>query len=220
MKKPYLIPLPQKPGRSPPQALSREHPQAKVADGVLSMSILSEIGGLGGFAYEDFEAALDSAEGQDYDTIRIDVNSPGGDVWHGVALYNRLVGMDQRVEVTAPGLIASAATLVAMAADEFLIGEAARMMVHSSWTVALGDSEEMEKTAEMLREIDRDIAAIYSKKTGIGMARIESMMQEETWMNGKSAVRQNFADGLMPEAKTKAKAKSNLNAWLQKHRIK
>jgi len=105
------------------------------------------------------------------------------------------------------GIAASAATWVALAADEVAIGDGAFFMIHNSWTFAMGDKATMLDTAALLEKIDGTIVADYARKTGKGEEEIRAWMDAETWFTGQEAVDNGFADRLAEE-------KANVdNAW-------
>ena len=196
----------------------------------LQIPLMREFGGWDGLSYSDFEEMLDAFNTDDYDTIRLNIHSGGGDVWVGVGIYNRLASMDAEVIADIPGLAASAASVVAMSADKVRIGSAARFMIHRAWTVAMGNADEMRDAAAMLETIDEDIAGIYADRTGKQSREIMAMMERETWLNGDEAIKNGFADELMPKPNTsKPKPKSEadkpftisaLNKWLKDNRRK
>ncbi len=161
---------------------------------------MQNLGGWDGLQYDDFEEMLDAYSADQYDTVRLNIHSSGGDVWIGSAIYNTLLGLDVPITADIPGLAASAATVVAMAADTIRIGASARFMIHNSWTLAMGNAAEMREAAELLEGIDSDIATIYADRTDMKKSEITAMMDAETWMNGEQAIENGFADALMPKA--------------------
>jgi ATP-dependent Clp protease protease subunit len=88
-----------------------------------------------------------------------------------------------------------------MAGDEVLMSPAGSMMIHQPWTRASGDAREMEKTAAMLDEISGSLVNAYVAKTGKSESEIRRLMDEETWMNARSAVEMGFADGIWEEGR-------------------
>jgi ATP-dependent Clp protease, protease subunit len=123
-------------------------------------------------------------------TVRID--SPGGDVFAGFAIYNQLVQHDGKVTVYVDGAAASAASIIAMAGDEVYLPETSVMMIHDPWTMAIGDSSDMKKTAELLDTIKDAIIPAYTAKTGLETEKISDMMSEETWLTGAQAAQMGF----------------------------
>jgi ATP-dependent protease ClpP protease subunit len=128
-------------------------------------------------------------------TIRLRVNSAGGSIIEGTAVYNILKRHPARVVATIDGVAASMSSVVCMAADEIEIGEGAYMFVHDPvGDVWAGDSAEMRKMAETLDMMRAEIVGIYSRRTGRTEADISRMMVDEVWMDAASAVREKFAD--------------------------
>ena len=130
-------------------------------------------------------------------TIKLRVNSPGGDVFDGLAIYNALKDHPARVEVRIEGLAASMASVIALAGDVVQIHEAAFFMIHNPWAFAIGDSAEMRKVADQLDKIAGPIRAIYSRKSKKTTEDITALMDAETWYTGTEAVEAGFADALV-----------------------
>lgn len=133
---------------------------------------------------------LDQMQGD----VSVRINSPGGSVFDGFAIYNLLRAHNGQVTVYVDGLAASAASVIAMAGDDVVMGSASMMMIHDPWTIAIGDSEEFLKTAETLEKIkDSIIVAYASKAKDIDAEAISAMMRDETWMTAAEAVQMGFA---------------------------
>jgi len=123
-------------------------------------------------------------------TVRI--NSPGGDVFDGVAIRNLLLQSGKRLAVEIDGLAASIASVIAMAGDEVRMAEGGRIMIHDAWTVAIGDAEEMRRQAEILDGVSEDIAGIYAEKTKSESSEMRELMRAETWMGADEALERGF----------------------------
>ena len=143
-----------------------------------------------------FRSELDELSGDD---IEVHLDSPGGDVFAGVAIYNSLRDYAGKVTVFVDGLAASAASLVAMAGDEVIMRPGAMIMIHEPWSVASGNAEALRKSATVLDEIKQAVVPIYTNKTGLSRTEIEEMMSDETWLSAKKAVAKNFADRIESE---------------------
>lgn len=128
--------------------------------------------------------------------VDVVINSPGGDVFAGAAIYAYLKAHPGRVVVKIAGIAASIASLIAMAGDEILISRAGYLMIHQPWMYARGDAEDMERCARQLREIGAGFAAVYAEKTGRTQEEINALLDAETYMNAESALEMGFADGL------------------------
>ncbi len=164
--------------------------EARAKDGVEEIDLYDEIGFFGVTAAE-FRARL---RGVSASTIRLNINSPGGEVFDGIAMFNDLVRHPAKVEVNVTGVAASAASIVTMAGDQINIADNAFLMIHNAWTIEIGDRHDMANIAEMLGQIDNALAGTYAARTGIKRAEIADMMDAETWLSAKAAVDQGFAD--------------------------
>ncbi len=134
--------------------------------------------------------------GPDRDVV-VNINSPGGDVFEGLAIYNLLREHKGKVTVNILGMAASAASFIAMAADEIKIGRAAFFMVHNAWTLAAGNRHDLREAADWLEPFDAALADIYAARTGLAVAAIADMLDAETWIGGGDAVDQGWADALL-----------------------
>lgn len=144
----------------------------------------------------------------DADEIDLRVNSPGGAVFDGLAIYNALAQHKATVTVHIEGLAASIASVIAMAGDVINIGESATMMIHPPWTVAVGGAKEFRDEADILDKLQAGICAVYTARSGRPTDEIQPLVEAETWMRGQEAVDNGFADNMIPN-KTKKKARSN-----------
>lgn len=154
------------------------------------ITLYDQIGGWGVTAGE-FKEQLDAITG---DQLILNLNSPGGDVFDGIAMYNDLADHPAEVTVRIQGLAASAASLIAMAGDKIEIADGAFLMIHNAWGLSVGNKNRMREVADLLDEIDDALAGIYVEKTGLKKADIAQMMDDETWFNAEDAVTQGFAD--------------------------
>lgn len=134
--------------------------------------------------------------------ITIWINSPGGDVFAAAQIYNMLMDYPHEVTVKIDALAASAASVIAMAGTKVLMSPVAMIMVHNPATIAIGDSEEMQKAIDMLAEVKESIMNAYEIKTGMSRHKISQLMDAETWMNAKEAVKLGFADEILFTGKT------------------
>ena len=115
-------------------------------------------------------------------------------------IYTMLRSHKGKVTVKIDGIAASAASVIAMAGTKVLMSPTALMMIHNPLTVAIGDSEEMQKAIDMLSEVKESIINAYEIKTGLSRAKLSHLMDAETWMNANKAVELGFADGLLFKA--------------------
>lgn len=141
-----------------------------------------------------FKADLAACNGRD---LVVWINSPGGDVFAASQIYTALMEYKGYVTAKIEGMAASAASVIAMAADEVLMAPTAYMMIHNPWTIAMGDAESMRHEAAVLDEIAEGLVTAYEIKTGMSRAKIRSLMDDETWMSSKTAISMGFADGML-----------------------
>ena len=125
------------------------------------------------------------------------VNSPGGDCVAASQIYTMLMEYKGRVTVKIDGIAASAASVIAMAGTEVLMAPTSLLMIHNPLTVAIGDSEEMQKAIAMLDEVKESIINAYELKTGMSRAKLAHLMDAETWMNAQKAIELGFVDGIL-----------------------
>ncbi|MEX2642141.1 MAG: head maturation protease, ClpP-related [Acetobacterales bacterium] len=172
------------------------------AEDTAELSIYDEIGYFGVSA-ADVRSALD---GVTQANIRLRLNSPGGDVFDGIAIHNDLVAHPAQVTVEVVGLAASAASVIAMAGDRIEVAEAGFLMIHNAWALAIGDRREMTEMAGVLGQIDEALAGVYARRSGLARDAVAGLMDAETWLAGPAAVEQGFADAVIeaPEAEAKA----------------
>lgn len=128
------------------------------------------------------------------DDITVRINSPGGNVWDGLAIFNMLKEHPAEVHVQVEGLAASAASFIAMAGDLITMGEGSMMMIHNPATLAWGDGDALRKAADMVDKVEQQTIDIYSRRTGIDAKKIDDMLAAETWMTDAEAVELGFAD--------------------------
>ena len=147
-----------------------------------------------GVTAKRISAALRSIGDRD---VTVSINSPGGDFFEGLAIYNLLREHPHKVTVKVVGLAASAASIIAMAGDEVQVAKSGFMMIHNAWAFVVGNKEDMWGAADILDGFDKAMADLYATATGIDANKISTMMDSETWMSGQDAVDQGFATGLL-----------------------
>lgn len=135
--------------------------------------------------------------------VTVNVNSPGGDMFEGLAIYNLLREHDGEVTVKILGLAASAASVIAMAGDTVQIARAGFLMIHNAWVVAMGNRHDLEDAAKTLEPFDSAMASIYAARTGRDQKEMAKAMDAETWIGGEAAVEDGFADELLASDQVK-----------------
>ena len=142
--------------------------------------------------------------------LTVQINSPGGDVWAGVSIYDALKDLDAEVTVKVSGLAASIASVIAMAGDKIIMTPGSTMMIHRASMIAMGNTDDMQKAIEMLKTVEEGIENIYVDRTGQTKEAVKDMMEAETWMSAEKAVELGFAD----EVLTQVKDEEPVNAFM------
>lgn len=137
--------------------------------------------------------------------LNVRINSPGGSVFEGVAIYNALVRHPGTVIVHVDGIAASIASVIAMAGKEIRMADNAMMMIHNPMCLAFGEAAEMRKQADVLDQIKETIINVYAARTGRTREKLAKMMDEETWFTAKEAVEAKMADTSVKAMKLAAK---------------
>ncbi len=175
--------------------------QGKATDAVAEVYIFDEIGAYGISAQEFI------TEMKEYkDTpVNLRINCIGGDVFDGMAMYNIIKKREAKTTAYIEGIAASMGSVIALAADEVVMAENSLFMIHNAWGGAMGEAEDMRKTASVLEKISGEIASIYKRKTRLSLDRITDMMDEETWLNAEEAYELGFVDTISDSIKVAAK---------------
>lgn len=156
----------------------------------VEISIYDEIG-FGGVTAKDFMAEVKKFKGQH---IHLRINSVGGSVIEGAAIYNALRRHKGGLTVHVDGLAASMASVIAMAGEEVYIADNAMLMIHNPWSMTMGDADDLRKEADVLDKLKNTLVNAYARKTGMETEDIAAMMDEETWLNATQSVAMGFAD--------------------------
>lgn len=130
--------------------------------------------------------------------VTIQINSPGGDMFEGIAIYNILREHSQPVTMQVMGMAASAASIIAMAGDDIQIGAASFMMIHNCWVLAMGNRNDFRDLADWLAPFDEAMIGLYAQRTGQKDSDVQAWMDRETYMSGAIAIERGFADNLLP----------------------
>lgn len=154
-------------------------------------------GGIGDFdnhiSADDFIEALNQHEGD----VTIHLDSPGGSVTDGLAIYNAIVNYAGVTTVHIDTLCASIATVVACAADKVVINSNGKYMIHRAWTVAMGNCSDFRSMAEIMEMMDMDIAETYAMKAGGSVEDWLNKMDKETWYDAESALEAGLVDEII-----------------------
>ncbi len=136
--------------------------------------------------------------------INLHINSPGGEVFEGIAIFNTLRNHGAGITVYVDGVAASMASLIAMAGDTVIMPENAFMMIHKPWGISGGDAEKMRTYADRLDKLESVMVPVYAQKTGKTTDEIAAMLADETWMSGAECLAHGFADQVTPAVKAMA----------------
>lgn len=148
------------------------------------------------------------------DTINLHINSPGGSVFDGIAIYQMLVQHKAKINVYVDGLAASIASVIAMAGDNIYIPKNAMLMVHNPWTMAVGNASELRKQADDLDKIGQSMQESYLSKTNgkLDQETLQKLLDDETWLSADDAVAYGFADEVLEENRAAACVSNELFA--------
>ena len=149
----------------------------------------------------DIAARIDAIKA---DEIVVSINSPGGSIFDGIAIYNALRAHPARIVTRVDGLAASIASVIAQAGDERQMMGGSQMMIHNAWGVAMGDAVDMRKMADVLDHQNIVIAEIYAAHSGADAADLLTTMAAETWYTAAQAVEAGLADAVVDGTKASA----------------
>lgn len=144
------------------------------------------------------------------DTVNVIINSPGGDVSEGYAIYDYLTDLKSKVKSVDTeifGMCASIATVIALAGEKRVMNENSQFMIHNPWGAPMGDSDQVRKYADELEKIENRLIEFYSTKTGSEAKAIEKMMDAETYLSPDEAKNLGFITEIKTELKAVAKIK-------------
>jgi len=145
--------------------------------------------------------------------INLHINSPGGDVFEGMAIYNFFAQSQATIQVSVDGLAASSASLVAMAGSSIQMAPASFVMIHQPWTIMLGDADELRKEADLLDKISSIFAQAYARRTGKTEKDLLELMRAETWLTPQEALDSGFADSIAQGGDAGTQALFNLSVF-------
>lgn len=164
--------------------------EAKAGEDSTTISIHDEIGAWG-VTSKEFISAL---SGVKTGKIKLKIDSPGGDVFQGIAIHNALKQHSAKVDGHVDGLAASIASIILMACDTINMPTNTFLMIHRASSIVWGNEEEMLKMADTLKKIDATLCNVYMEKSGAKKADVIKMMNDETWLNADEALAAGFCD--------------------------
>jgi ATP-dependent Clp protease protease subunit len=142
--------------------------------------------------------------------LNVHINSYGGDVFEGVAIYNLLKQHKAKVNVYIDGCACSIASVIAMAGDKIYMPKNTLMMIHNCWTVAMGNSKDLRKQADDLDIIMNSSIESYMARVNITEKELRKLLDDETWLTAEECVEKGFADELLPLAEDSINQSANL----------
>jgi ATP-dependent Clp endopeptidase proteolytic subunit ClpP len=154
-----------------------------------------------GISAKEIATALDELP-DTVQEIRLHINSPGGEVFEGIAIMNALRAHPARVVAIVDGIAASIASVIAVGADELVMARNSELMIHDAWGLCVGNAADMTAMAELLDHLSDNIASVYADKTGGDPADWRAAMAKESWYSAQEAVDAGLADSV--ETKTTA----------------
>tara|TARA_R110002074_G_scaffold294532_3_gene466139 strand:+ start:2494 stop:3516 length:1023 start_codon:yes stop_codon:yes gene_type:complete len=169
---------------------------------IAEVMIYDEIGMYG----VDAKSFIDDVKNLPKDTsVLLRINSPGGSVIDGLAIYDAISRLPQKVTSRIEGIAASMASVIALAADEVIMSENSLYMIHNVWGGEVGESDDLRKAADLMDKMGERLVNIYVSKSGNTEEQIRAWMDEETWFNSTEAKEAGFINLVEEPIKMAAK---------------
>jgi len=176
-------------------------------NGPAQLHIYDEIGYFGVSA-ADLIRDLANVEG----ALEVHINSPGGEVFDGIAIYNTLLARPN-VTTVIDGIAASIASVIAMAGNPVLVARNGQMMIHEGHGMAIGNAQDMRDLAELLDKTSNNIASVYADHTGKPESYWRQKMKAETWYSGQEAIDEGLADRFIPSGAGRPVSSAPSDDW-------
>lgn len=185
--------------------------QAKAESDQADVLIYDYIG-WGGVTAADFAKELKAITAK---TINVRINTPGGDVFDGLAIFNSLKDHGATIKVKIDGIAASIGSIIAMAGEQITMGESSFLMVHHPWALAIGNAADMREMAATLDKIGDSLAGIYAARAKVTKEQAKTWMDEETWFTADEAKAAGLADVVQGhgESAEQAQARFDLSGY-------
>ena len=186
---------------TPSDALAKwaDMPSAATASDNSTITMLDIIGddGMGGgVGAKRIAAALRAIGNRD---VTVQINSPGGDMFEGIAIYNLLRAHPAKVTVEVLGIAASAASIIAMAGDNIRMAPSSFLMLHNAWGVVIGNRHDMAEAATLFERFDGALADIYAARSGMARSEVARLLDAETFLTAQEAVAAGMTDTIAGE---------------------
>lgn len=204
---------------APSDAVGKWDASVRAASDDASITMYDMIGSDGwseGVTAKRIGAALRSIGQKD---VTVLINSPGGDFFEGLAIYNLLREHPHKVTVKVVGLAASAASVIAMAGDEIQVAKSGFLMIHNAWSMVIGNRHDLRTAAEVMDGFDTSMAQLYAAVAGVSEKEAAALMDAETWMSGQSAVDAGFATSLLPTDEIVVEHEKTNSSLIAKRRV-
>ncbi|RJR40795.1 MAG: Clp protease ClpP [Desulfobacteraceae bacterium] len=165
-----------------------------------------------GFPFNDAGELVKTISDMRGKRITVRINSPGGDIFDAVSVFNALSAHDAKVTTRAEALAASAASIILMAGKEVQAYESAMIMLHEPWVLIAGNRFDMIEMADLLEKISGIMVDIYWKHSTVTKKELQDMLKNETWMTAAEAKKKGFVNTVL-EGKTTAKASFDMSIF-------
>lgn len=175
-----------------------------------SFLIYSEIGGMWGTSSAEVAEFLNQNKDQD---VEFRINSPGGSVFEGIAIYNLMKAHKGSVSVVVDSLCASIATIIALGGDSIKMNLGSVFMIHNPWSMAFGEAEDFRKEADLLDSIKNQLISIYMTKFQGSEEELIQMLDAETWLSDSESIKFGFVDSIEREVQIAASIKFDLKKY-------
>ena len=175
------------------------------ADETPTIYVYDEIGPswMGLVGADSMRLALDDM--RDKKNIQVRVNSPGGDAFEGMTIYNLLKDHPAEIEIVIDGLAASAASIIAMAGNEIVMAKNAFLMIHNPWTYAAGEAKDLRKTADVLDKLKVSLSEVYANRSGLDIEEVNQMLDDETWFSAEEGIEKGMITSITENQTASAK---------------
>lgn len=157
-----------------------------------------------GWPFNDAGEIIRALAGIDTKTVTVRINSPGGDVFDAMAIFNALQSHKSKIVTRIESLAASAASFIALAGKEVQAYKNAMVMIHDPWVLAAGNQYDLREIADILEKISGNMVDIYSQNSKVGKKEIKEMLKAETWFTAKEAREKGFVDTIIDGKAAKA----------------
>ena len=187
-------------------------------DSAAELYIFGDIAGYGQMSEDDPDRSayniINELKNISTDSVNVHINSMGGDVGEGLAIYNTLKNSGKNVTTYCDGFACSAASVVFMAGSERVMSRETLLMIHNAWMQSVGNADDLRKDADDLDKINETMSNAYLEGTNISKEDLKTLMDNETWITADEAVQYGFATKIIGDDDAKASAMASIKAKL------